>query len=267
MTLDSNVGDAIGGTGRADFSVGHVISQTLTVVKQNLGVFAPLALLAALPQSVLLWVSATSQAGQVKGASAVANAVVVLIVSVIVSFVFSYLLQAAVVHGTFKYLNGERAGIMECLSTSLSSLFPLVGLSLLASLGILLGFALLVVPGIIFALMWFVIVPVLIVERTSIGDAFRRSSELTADYRWSLLGLVVIFACVAAGLGVAARLFVGAGAFGSPGANGIWPYIISQFLVKAAMAALGAAGVAVTYYDLRAVKEGIGPEALASVFD
>lgn len=267
MTVDSNMGDAIGRADRVDFNVGRVISQTLTVAKQNLAVFGPLALLAALPQSALSWVTATSRTGQLKDGAAITNAVVVLIASVIMSFVFSYLLQAAVVHGTFKNLNGERAGIMECLSTSISSLFPLLGLSLLASLGVILGFALLVVPGIIFAMMWFVIVPVLIVERTSIGDAFRRSSELTSGYRWSLFGLAIIFSAVAAGLGILARLFVGAGAFGSPGVDAIWPFIISQFLVKAMMAALGAAGVAVTYYDLRAVKEGIGPEALASVFD
>jgi len=35
----------------------------------------------------------------------------------------------------------------------------------------------------------------------------------------------------------------------------------------AARAVIASAGVASIYYELRSIKEGIGPEALASVFD
>jgi hypothetical protein len=46
-----------------------------------------------------------------------------------------------------------------------------------------------------------------------------------------------------------------------------WPVILASALAQMINAILSAAGTASIYYELRQIKEGIGPEALASVFD
>jgi len=267
MAIDERVGTLPpGAAGQPDFSVGKVISQTFGAVGKNFAVFAPLALVAAIPNTAVLAISAAERNGMIKKeGGGVTQALIAMAISFVVSIVFSYLLSAAVTHGTFKTMNGERATFAECLGTSISSLFPLLGVGLLASLGIALGFLLLVVPGIIFTTMWFVAVPVLIVEHTGVMESFRRSSEITDGYRWSLFGLIAIGFVVGLIVSVIGRI-IGSAVAGQSLLN-LWPYVAIEYLVRTAMMLLFAAGTAVAYYELRVVKEGIGPEAVASVFD
>jgi len=267
MAIDERVGTLPpGAAGQPEFSVGRVISQTFSAVGGNFAVFAPLALVAAIPNTVLLAISSAERNGALsKQSSGIANSLIAMALSFVLSIIFSYLLQAAVTHATFKTMNGERASFGECLSTSISQFLPLLGLGLLASLGIAVGFLLLIVPGIIFAMMWFVVVPVRVVEHTSVMEAFRRSSEITDGYRWSLFGLFVIYGLIAGGVNIGARIIAGA-AIGGP-LLGLGPYIVIEYLFRTVLIAFVAAGTAVAYYELRAVKEGIGPEAVASVFD
>ena len=57
----------------------------------------------------------------------------------------------------------------------------LIAVALLRSLGILLGLVCLIVPGVMLYLMWSVVGPVAVAERTGIVEAFRRSQALTDD--------------------------------------------------------------------------------------
>ena len=60
-------------------------------------------------------------------------------------------------------------------------------------LGIFGGAILLLVPGLILAVMWSVVAPACVVERTGVFGAFSRSQELTRGYRWPIFGLYVAF--------------------------------------------------------------------------
>jgi hypothetical protein len=121
------------------------------------------------------------------------------------------------------------------------------------------------------ALAWIVAVPAEVVERTGIFAAFGRSADLTRNHRGAIFGLAIAYWLViwiiamVAGVTVMALTFRGgnAGAFGGERVG----LAIFMTAYQVVLGALGATGVASVYYELRSIKEGIGPEALASVFE
>ncbi|MFM8561540.1 MAG: YciC family protein [Solirubrobacterales bacterium] len=71
-------------------------------------------------------------------------------------------------------------------------LLPLLGLSIVTGILIFIGFIFLIIPGIILSLIWFVAVPVLIIEDKGVFESMSRSGELTKHNRWRLLGLSIL---------------------------------------------------------------------------
>jgi hypothetical protein len=62
----------------------------------------------------------------------------------------------------------------------------------LAGLGVVLGLVLLIVPGLVLMTWWVLIIPVVVLERTSAGAAFGRSRELVRGYGWNVFGVIVL---------------------------------------------------------------------------
>ena len=56
----------------------------------------------------------------------------------------------------------------------------------LAGLGVVFGLLLLIVPGLVLMTWWVLIIPVVVLERTSAGAAFGRSRELVRGYGWNV---------------------------------------------------------------------------------
>jgi len=97
-------------------------------------------------------------------------------------------------------------------------------------------------------------VPAIVIEKNGIIASFNRSGFLTKRHRWPIFGLVLI-------LGVCSALLVAvAFLFGS--AAGYVEYVFDAFIT-----AFTAVTVAVTYYYLRADKEGVAVDEIAKVFD
>ncbi|MBA2536962.1 MAG: hypothetical protein H0V20_05950, partial [Actinobacteria bacterium] len=63
---------------------------------------------------------------------------------------------------------------------------------ILAALGITIGLILLIVPGLYLATIWALIVPVIMLEGASVGQAFGRSRELVRGNGWSVFRLIVL---------------------------------------------------------------------------
>ena len=113
-------------------------------------------------------------------------------VGAVFAMVIAALVQGALTRAVVSANEGRRASFGECLATGLHVFLPLIGLSILFSIGVGIGFVLLFVPGIILLLMWAVAVPALVVERTGVFGAFGRSAELTKGSRWKILGLFLV---------------------------------------------------------------------------
>jgi hypothetical protein len=116
--------------------------------------------------------------------------------------------------------------------------------------------------------MWSVVGPACVVEHTGVFGAFSRSRELTLGYRWPIFGLYVAFFVLLIIVSAAFGVLVGIGALaGSPAISLPIVEIGSSTVSTMITSIIGSTFAAAIYYELRQLKEGIGPEALASVFD
>jgi hypothetical protein len=261
----------------AHFEIGRVISRTFDVIGKNPVTFFGLSLLLSIPYwiftfySVLLVYfgigSQTLASGALTQPGALSTVVAAGAVGFLIYFIFYNLLQAAITHGTIVSLNGGKASFGDCFSTGIKNVVPLTAIVILAGLGIMAGCLLLIVPGIILALMWSVITPVRVAEQTGVMETLSRSSSLTRGYKGSIFGIFVIFVVLSIVADLIIRPLSGVSMFGNAAtANASITFMVLTGLVRAVLGLIDAAGVASIYYELRMVKEGVGPEQLAAVF-
>ncbi len=124
---------------------------------------------------------------------------------------------------------------------------------------------LLIFPSLMLWTAWSVIVPVRIVENTSIAQSFSRSARLTAGHRWPVFGILLVISLGTIALAYAARPFFGM-TFGRAVAA-LPSYYIAIGVVHVLTYMVSATAAASIYYELRLAKDGIGPEHLAAVFE
>ena len=250
------------------FEMARVAKRTFSVISDNIVAFAllslvPSALLAALSLGGNLFEDAAGQPTLPD-----LNALGWFALGGLVYLASGVILQAAVVHGAVVSLNGKRASIADCLSTGLKNLVPLFLIGLLMVLGISAGMILLFVPGIMLLVMWSVVAPACVVEHTGVFGAFSRSRELTRGHRWAIFGLYVAFIIL---MIIISMVFAGLTGIStlsaSPATTPLAVQMVSGIVSSMISGIIGSTFLASVYYELRQIKEGVGPEALASVFD
>jgi hypothetical protein len=265
---------AAAGTGHSGtFGIGRVIARTFGVTGQNFIAFFLLALIARLPLLPLQLLEISKAQPGLTSQQAMALAftpasILTGLAGLLLALIMSFVLQAALVHGTIVSLNGRKASLADCLGTGLRVFFPVVGISFLVSWGAILGFLLFVVPGIMLIVRWVVAVPVRVAEGPGILSAMGRSAELTHGHRWAIFGTMFLFVLMLFGLELL-LLPLAAVASLSPAIQGHTLLLVNlglSTLVSALGSMVGAVLVASIYYELRTIKEGIGPEQLAAVF-
>lgn len=267
-------------TPKPQFDIGRVINRTFAAIKNKPVIFVvtslivigiPMFLIGLLPMFMGL------NSGIENNPDAIENMVTGTIIASVVTGIFllvaSVILQGALIFAAVRDFNGEDATLGEAFRIGLRYFFPLLGMGILIGLGVMAGFLLLIVPGVLIALGWSIAAPIMIVEEKSITDAIGRSWELTKGYkRWILLLWIIlmIISLVIGGVLGAFTLIAG-----DPttvlleGASNSY-YITSSIfsaLSQAITTMISTAGVAAVYYDIRQIKEGIGAENLAAVFD
>ena len=252
------------------FDMGRVAKRTFGSIGRNWVVFLALAiLLTGIPQALFKFFMLS--AGLQGGAQLNLGRIWAALPTGLIMMVASAVLQAALVHGTVVDLNGRKASFGDCLATGIRFFLPVIAIAILESIALVFGFVLFIVPGVIMALVWFVAVPAGGTERTGVFGAFSRSADLTRNHRWSLLGLVVIYVILSAVIGGAIGAVLGGVIFGAFGAMGADRMVLLQvavsLIVQPVQTMIATAGIASVYYELRSIKEGIGPEHLAAVFD
>lgn len=245
----------------ADFNMGRVFERAFGVLGRNFVPFFVLALLTALPNFLLtMFLVPRAEAVRVGSASPFTY-LATLFGGIAVSMVLGVVLQGALAHGTYADLNGRRASFFDCLRTGIREILPLAGIGVFSALGVIGGMLLLIVPGVMLALAWSVAAPVRVVEHTAVVDSLSRSAVLTRGHRWPIFG---IYAVVTIASGVLSAVI--SSILGGAVAAGV-PVIAASGLLGALTAAVMGTIVASIYYELRSLKEGIGPEQLAAVFD
>lgn len=114
-------------------------------------------------------------------------------VVVIVSTVAATLYQGMVVGLVRDVQEGRTdSSFSELLGYATPVLLPLIGAGLLSGLGIGIGMVLLIAPGLFLLTIWAVIAPVIVIERSGVIDAFKRSRELVRGNGWPVFWVVIV---------------------------------------------------------------------------
>jgi hypothetical protein len=265
--------------GSRGFEVGRVISRTFAVIGRNLLPFTLMALLlGGLPKLLVTLVQLRLIDGKVDAAMFSPQAVGGSAIGGLVMLAAGFIMQAAIVHATIADLNSRPVAPGESLKIGLRNCLPLIGLAILLGLGVLIGFVLLIVPGVILLVLWSVAVPAKVVEKIGVFQAFSRSGDLTRGRRWPIFGLLLIYVLAVWILGIAVMaafapfaLAKGLNASNGSVENVMRSINVAQLVASPLLATIttliSTTGGAVLYFELRGSREGVGPEALASVFD
>jgi hypothetical protein len=187
-------------------------------------------------------------------AGGIAGAPLLALLAGFAEIVLYALFQGALFRLTVADLNAEAISVEDALKVGRERMWPLLGLTFLAGLGVAAGLLLLIVPGVLLALAWSVVGPVLIEERTPVMETFRRSAELTRHSRLNIFGVGLVF--------LAAEI-IGAVVFALIGAP--FPEAVASSLIIPVYAAIigvvTGVVVAVIYDELRRLKGGPSGEA------
>ena len=167
--------------------IGGVLGEAWSLYKRFLGRFFLTALVV---YAVLDLLSAL--ADRAIGDSA-ASGVFWGIFAALLGVVGYFWVQAALVETVNDVRDGRAdRSIGETYSTVGPRLPSAILAGILAGIGIAIGLILLIVPGLYLLTIWSMLIPVIVLERRSAGEAFTRSREVVRGNGWSVFGLIIV---------------------------------------------------------------------------
>lgn len=237
----------------ATFRIGKVLGDTFSTLGRNFGLYFGLSLVFSGLPSFLF---------QLAGGSWLGMSWLLLIVSYLVYTALMSLLQAALTRAAIQDLNGQQPTFRDALDRGLRLALPVVGLSIVAWLGIGVGCLALIAPGIYLMVGWWIAVPVLVQERRGIIESMTRSSDLTDGNRWRMFALLLVTVVTVWILQMALWYLsiVMTPLLGLVLADAVEAFFSSILSAFVSIAA------AVSYVELRYVKEGTDISELAEIF-
>ena len=115
------------------------------------------------------------------------------IIGAIISLIALFWVQGALVRAVDDIRDGRAdLSLGETFERVRPQLPAIIVGGLLAGLGIAFGLVLLIVPGLILLTWWILLIPVIVLEGRSAGEAFGRSRELVRGYAWNVFGVIVL---------------------------------------------------------------------------
>ncbi|WP_296744906.1 hypothetical protein [Mesorhizobium sp.] len=284
---------AIASDRRERFRIGRVFGNTFSVIGRSFGPLAGIVgLFSTLPALVYNYWNFSRLAGLPAGGvaamerSAMASYGIISLIAALVIFMLAFLAQAALVRATVEDLNGKRPAVGDCVQVALRSFLPALGIgvvvflamvlagfvmvmiaSLIPFIGWLIGLAILIAAA-IWVLSISVAIPVVVQERDGVFGSISRSRALTKGSRWSIFGLFLIIGVIAVVIQGGFSLLFGlvVASTGGISATGVAVGAIGSSLVSTIFSTVVSVAIAVTYVELRQVKEGTSVEGLAEIF-
>jgi hypothetical protein len=175
------------------------------------------------------------------------------IASAFVALAGIFWLQGALVVAIEDIRDGRAdLGLRETLSRVRPRINTIGIAGILAALGIIAGLVLLIVPGLYLATIWALIIPVIMLEGASVGQAFGRSRELVRGNAWSVFGLIVLTILIIVVAGIVLEIVF------SPLDDSIQAYV-SDVISNTLTAPFVAAVLTLAYYRLRTARVAAEP--------
>ncbi len=167
------------------------------------------------------------------------------------------LLSAFVMFGTAQYLRGASIGFEPALRRGVQVILSVWMTALLLWVIFSIGKLLLIIPYFIARMIFFVTIPVAVLEEVGPVQALTRSATLTSGHRWSLLGYVIMLWVLSLLAGWIVHIILGI----------IDLEDVAAMVTAALIAAFDAVAVTVIYHDLRQAKDGMNASQVAKIFN
>lgn len=252
-------------TEKQPLGVGSLLGGTFQLYARN---FVPATLLALIPLLVL-----TALSVLIMGLNAVARSafdplqpeevnmasVVILMIIQVVGYSIA---TAILVHFSYDVKLGHSKRLGQYVQSAMRNIIPLVVLPIFAYLMISIAMVALLIPGFWLLAVWSVMVPVIVIESAGFG-ALGRSSQLTKEYRWPVLGFIIILLLITTILSLIVSMVL---SFLLSTVGGPIGFLLLQTAASAVIYALLSIGFALLYSRLREIKEGVSVDTLANVF-
>lgn len=260
--------------GAARFSVGDALSDSFSELFRRFGFYMLLALTFAIPGVVMAILLPVDQMQPPETPEEFRTFFATIGFFIAVSTVFYVMLYASIAYAAVEGRRGRDVGLGEALRAAFGRGLYLAPTAILQMLAIMVGVLLLIVPGIIVLLFTFVAGPVAVMERAWPIRSFSRSSLLTKNHRWELLGLIVIVLLMLILIGaltsVITLLMVGFDAVQGLGPDPTSPQMLAatfiNMLIQLPVSALSPIIGAVAYVALTEEKDGADPTRVTDVF-
>jgi hypothetical protein len=254
----------------APLGVGAIVSESFSILMKH---FVSVVILAFVPTLVgnlvsgglIGWgVMLGTQAPQ--GDSA-AQIFIPIMLSVAVQLVVYGLATALLVQLAYDAKLDRPLRMGSYMGPALGSVLPIAILGIVAGILVVLGFVALIIPGLWLYAVFSVMSPAVVIEKVGFGG-LGRSAALTKEYRWPILGAIIIIGIINFVIGLIAQWIVGMLVSASGGGiGGVVIFLIFQSLITSISFGLGSITIALIYARLREIKEGTSVRDIAAVFD
>lgn len=213
-------------------SVGGVFGTAFSVFRERARVLVPIGF-------------ATSLAVTATGALVGGDAIGLVVANIVDIAVFAFV--TAVAMGVLRDLREGRpdSSARELLVNALPPLPAATLVALLGIVGVIVGTVFLIVPGLILMTIWAVLLPVVVVERQDVFDAFGRSQDLVSGNGWKVFGTLLLLGLILVGIGFPVALLLQRQVEGEV-AHRLIGDLVSSFITPFQALVLG-----VLYYRLR----------------
>jgi hypothetical protein len=125
----------------------------------------------------------------------------------LISVIGVFWLQGALVEAVADIRDGRADLTMgQTFSRAQQHIGPLAIAGILAGLAIALGLLALIVPGLYLMTIWSVLIPVIVLERRRVMEAFGRSRELVSGNGWNVFGVIVLCFLILIGVSIIVRI-------------------------------------------------------------
>ncbi|MGD1876335.1 MAG: hypothetical protein ACFB13_02415 [Kiloniellaceae bacterium] len=239
------------------FRVGGVLGSSFRILAANLPAFILIPALALAPAIAAIGTGLWFDLFESSDAFLFAFA---FVTAALLSLVLCIVARAAVIYGTFRHFTGQRLTLGDMFSNGLRHAWRVFSVGLVSELLISLGYAFFLIPGLYLSTLYWVVMPAAVVEDSGVGDSLRRSSRLTDGCRWKIFGLLLVWSALQYLLENLPGALIDITDF-HPAA------VIVAWLAISLSVALGGIVDTVSYCRLRQIREGIGADEIAAVFD
>jgi hypothetical protein len=263
-----------GGPGLPQRGIGEILSTAFEIYKANAAsllmivaiVVVPLTFISAFIGGVVFapeteTVTIFGESVETVSARTAGAAFLVFIVGIVIAVVISAVLQAAIMRGAALGSIGDPVDVDASYKWGFARFGSVILISILVGLAVLGGLILLIIPGLIFAVMFSVSIPALVVENRRGTDAMSRSWNLVKGQFWHAVGVIVVAGIIAA---VVSGIIGAIG--GALGDNWFLSWIF-QAIAQIITAPFSAIVSVLLYLDLRARKEALTADALRAELD